>query len=335
MKNIFKIAAVYVGLVIGAGFASGREVLEYFNIPSAGRFFGIPLSAALFMIVAYIILAKSAEEGIDTFDQYINKVGGRCAGFIKALMLIYMFCGFFVMLSGSGALTDRMSTFSSPVGAAAMAFICFIVLSFDLKGIVAVNVFLVPFMLCGILFVTVYSVLFNNTAVFMQSGNAMMLSAICYSAYNTVTAGAVLVPLSKGENIKNIRGASVLGGFVIGLLILIVWWVQQMNLDIIWDSELPMLEIAALCGRLSKRIYTIVLFMAICTTAVSQGFGIMSYFSKFTKTAGKRVLFSGVLCLCALPFSLWGFSNLVANLYSVLGYVGIIWIIWIIIDRYK
>ena len=335
MKNVIKIAAVYIGLVIGAGFASGREVLEYFNFPSAGRFFGIPLSAALFMTVAYIILAKSSEEGIKTFDEYIESVGGRCAGFIKYVMLFYMFCGFFVMLAGSGALTDKISPLPSFWGSMLMALICFFVLSFDLKGIVTLNVILVPFMIFGIMFVAIYSVLFNDTQVFLLNGSSMFLSAICYGAYNTVTAGAVLVPLSQGENIRNIRRASVLGGFIIGLLILVVWWVQQVYLDVIWDSPLPMLEIAALCGKLSKRIYTLVLFMAICTTAVSQGFGIMSHFSKYTKTLKDRMMFSAVLCLLGLPCSLWGFSVLVENLYSFLGYVGIIWIIWIIIDKFK
>lgn len=335
MKNVIKIAAVYIGLVIGAGFASGREVLEYFNIPSAGRIFGIPLSAALFMIVAYIILSKSAEEGIKTFDEYIERVGGRFAGVIKTVMLLYMFCGFFVMLSGSGALTDRMSVLSSFEGSVFMALICFFVLSFDLKGIVTLNVILVPLMIFGILFVAIYSVLFNDTQVFLQSGSSMMLSAVCYATYNTVTAGAVLVPLSENESVKNIRRASVAGGFIIGLLITIVWWVQQVYLDVIWDSPLPMLEIAALCGKVSKRIYTLVLFMAICTTAVSQGFGIMSHFSKHIKGLKDRIVFSAVLCALALPFSMWGFSSLVGNLYSILGYVGIIWIIWIIVDKFK
>lgn len=337
MKNVIKIASVYVGLIIGAGFASGREVLEYFNFPSNGKFFGVLAAAFMFSAIAYIILAKAAENKINSFDLYIDSIAGRCAPAIKYFMLIYMFCGLFVMFSGSGALVDRLSPFSDFCGAILMAVICFIVISFDVKGVVALNILLVPIMICGILYVSFYSVIFNDVSAFMEvgSGGAIMLSAVCYSAYNTVTAGSVLVPLADGADNKEIRKAAVIGGFVIGLLIMSVWCVQQINIDILWDSELPMLELSALCGKVCKRVYTAVLFMAICTTAVSYAFGIMSYFSDKINGLGQRMIFAAVICLAAIPFSLYGFSNLVAKLYSLFGYIGMIWIIWTVIDRYK
>lgn len=336
MKKVIKIASVYVGLIIGAGFASGREVLEYFNFPSNGKFFGVLISALMFMAIAYIILAKASENKIKSFDLYIDSVAGRCSTAIKNFILIYMFCGLFVMFAGSGALVDRISPFSNLWGAIVMALICFGVICFDVRGIVALNMVLVPLMICGILYVSFYSVIFNDVSVFAESGNrTIMLSAVCYCAYNTVTAGSVLVPLAEGATDKEIKKAAILGGFVIGLLIMVVWCVQQINIDILWDSELPMLELSALCGKACKRIYTAVLFMAICTTAVSYGFGIMSHFADKIKSLGQRVLFAAVLCLSAVPFSLYGFSNLVAELYSLFGYLGMIWIIWIVIDRYK
>ncbi len=44
-------------------------------------------------------------------------------------------------------------------------------------------------------------------------------------------------------------------------------------------------------------------------------------------------MLAAVICFAALPFSMYGFSNLVANLYSAFGYAGLIWIAWIFIDR--
>ena len=235
MKKALKIATVYIGLVIGAGFASGREILEYFNFRSNTNISGVLIAAFLFMIIAYLILAKSSEEGISDFDSYITSVAGRTAPLVRGFMLVYMFCGLFVMFSGSGALTDSLSLLPDFYGSVLMALICFAILSFDL----------------------------------------------------------------------------------------------------IHDSELPMLTLAALCGKLCKRVYTAVLFMAICTTAVSYGFGLMSHFSDKIKTSRQRVLFSAVLCLTALPFSLYGFSNLVSQLYSAFGYIGMIWIVMVIVDKYR
>ncbi len=335
MKQILKIACVYIGLIIGAGFASGREILEYFNLASNTNFSGILIATAIFMIIAYIILSKSAEQNIEGFDSYIESVAGRMTPFVKGFMLIYMFCGLFVMFSGSGALLDSITYLTPFYGAALMALVCFVVLSFDLKGIVTLNIILVPLMICGIIYVAVCGAL-TSTDVFLGENTARItLSAVCYSVYNTVTAGAVLVPLAKGAEIKKIRIASVASGFVIGLLILLVWTVIGLNFDSVFESPLPMLEIAAFCGRTSKKVYSLVLFMAICTTAVSYGFGIMLHFSKRIRTRGERVLFAGIVCLLALPFSMYGFSNLVAQLYSAFGYIGMIWIVMIILDRYR
>lgn len=338
MKKIIKIVFVYTGLIIGAGFASGREVFEYFNIYSKTSISGILISAVLFAAISCIILIKASESGISDFKAYVSSVAGKAAPAVLIFMLLYMFCGLFVMFSGSGALIYDMTPFSSFDGAVLMALICFIVLSFDVKGIVVLNTILVPFMIFGILYVSTCVMFFKDITVFSPSYTLtfpMALSAVCYSAYNTVSAGAVLVPLSDGLSRRTVFLSTVISGVLIGGLILVVWLVQNMHTDIVSKSELPMLTLSALCSKTCKRVYSGVLFCAICTTAVSNGFGIMSYFSDKIKTVGQRVLFSAVICLAALPFSLYGFSNAVRNIYSVFGYIGFIWILWIIFDRFK
>lgn len=337
MKTVLKTAAVYIGLVIGAGFASGREVMEYFNLVSSVNPTGILAAAFLFMLTAYMIGAKAAEENISVFDDYISAVSGRAAPFVRYFMLAYMFCGMFVMFSGSGALVYETTSCSSVFGAAAMAAVCFLVISFDLSGVVTLNLVLVPLMICGICGICVYSAVFGNISTFLSFENtgAAVTSAICYASYNTLTAGSVLVPLAGGQTIKDIRKSAILGGFLIGLLITMMWTVQGMSFDALWNSELPMLTLAAMCGKQCKRLYWAVLFMAICTTAVSYGFGIMSHFSNRIKTKKDRILFAAVICLAALPPALYGFSALVSKLYSLFGYIGTAWIIWIIVDRIR
>ena len=56
MINGMKIAFVYVGLVIGAGFASGREIFEYFNLRSRGSILPVILAFLMFFMISYIIL---------------------------------------------------------------------------------------------------------------------------------------------------------------------------------------------------------------------------------------------------------------------------------------
>ena len=323
-------------MIIGAGFASGREVLEYFNFKSNTSFSGILISAFLFMLISYVIMKKANEDGISDFYTYVKSISGRASKVVYGFMLTYMFCGLFIMFAASGELIYDISLFSRLDGILLMAIVCFAVLSFDIKGIVAVNFFLVPFMICGIVYVAVVSSIFSVTDVFALSfelSGSMAVSALCYAAYNTITAGSVLVPLSADANARTIRRAAIAGGFVIGLLIMLVWFAQSINFDIVYSSDLPMLELAAFCSKTCKRIYALVLFSAITTTAISLGFGLISEIS--TKTGLNKILTSAVLCFLAIPFALYGFSNAVKNIYALFGYIGFAWIIWIMIDRLR
>lgn len=334
MKNGLRLALVYIGLVIGAGFASGREILQYFNLPSLTDQSGIVIATFLFMAVCYVILYRSYTFGINSFNDYLGCITGKFSKLFSVIIYIYLFCGFFTMFAGSGALIEQSFMKPSILGIFLMAFICFVTLSFNLKGIVALNMILVPCMIMGILYISFASVFLEiETSAFSIQTKNIILSSILYVSYNTLSAPAVLVPLQKGLSPTGITTASVFGGFVLGMLIMVIWFAQSLNMDILLNSQIPMLHLAAILGKSQKQLYSVILFMSICTTAVSQGFGLMEYFN--CKTAKTRVIFSALLCTAALPFSLIKFSALVEKLCGFFGLVGLLWMVMIFIDFYR
>ncbi len=332
MKQGLKLAFVYIGLVIGAGFASGREVFEFFNLTSNTNHSHIVLATFLFMIICYIILDRAYTDNIKTYKDYLFALTSKAEKFIRIFMAIYLFCGFFTMLSGSGALLHQFLNFPTIIGSLIMAGICFFTLIYNIEGIVALNTILVPLMIIGIIFISLISALRGVPSGFFGFGETknMLLSSIIYVSYNTISAPAVLVPLQKNLNPKEIRVASVTGGFALGLLIMVVWLVQGLSPEIVSNSQIPMLAIANSLGKGYEIAYSLVLFMAICTTAVSQSFAIVEYFPKVP-----RKIRSATLCLVAIPFSLIGFSTLVAKLYTFFGVLGIVWMIFIFADYIK
>lgn len=334
MRQGFSLAFVYIGLVIGAGFASGREIMEYFNLPSGTDHSGIVLATFLFVAVAYLILRRAYLGNLTTCHQYLSAVAGRLAPAMKWFLFLYLFCGFFTMLSGCGALLFQSYMLPPLFGILFLSGICFLVLSFDLKGIVALNSFLVPCMILGIFYICFSAAIFGTTQVFAYQGisGSILLSALCYVSYNTVSAPSVLVPLQKGISRRSIRIAALVGGFSLGLLVLIIWASQSLFFDALWESELPMLKLAAMAGRTEKKVYTGVLLMSILTTAVSQGFGILQTFPLTSKK--HRVRGAGVLCLLAIPFALIDFSVLVRYLYGFFGIVGLVWMGWIFVEYF-
>lgn len=328
MKKVWETAFVYIGLVIGAGFASGREILEYFNFSSRSDFTGIILAAVFFALIAYITMHLTNIYGVGNLDGFTEKAAGRAAGIIKIFMLLYMFCGFFIMLSGSGALFSKTFSINSKWGIFLLAFVCFVIFSFDIKGLVVMNTVMVPLMIVGMAYLCISSSLCGAVSTlsgFNRLRANPIAAALCYTGYNTITAGSVLVPVSAGTDKKTLAKASVISGAVLGLLIYTVWSTLNIYFESAEYSEMPLLDLAAASGKIYEIIYTAVLFMALCTTAVSHGYGILSKF-RLEKTSD-RVLASAVLCLTAAPLARIGFSQLIANIYSIFGFGGFIWLV--------
>ncbi len=327
MRNIFKIIFVYIGLVIGAGFASGREILEFFNLKNNHDITGIIVAGALFSFVAYVILLKAKKTGCNNFYDFTDNVSGRLGYYIKAFMFLYMFAGFFVMLSAGGSLWSMEFGTDKSCGIILLTIVVFLVLVFGEKGIVWLNVVLVPLMIAGIILICLFSLLNSSVptiSVIKEVKNNFLLSALCYVSYNTINAGAVLVPLSKETTERQIKISAIVSGGLLGVLIFFVWLTINLYFGKVLESEFPMYDIAIKLGYVSRYAYFSVLFMAICTTAVSSGFGVLSAFN--TKKRSDRIWLAAVLCLLSAPFASLSFSSLVANVYSAFGFVGFVWL---------
>ena len=54
--STLKIAATYIGTVVGAGFATGQEILQFFSRFGVLGLLGIFLAAALFVFFGYLIM---------------------------------------------------------------------------------------------------------------------------------------------------------------------------------------------------------------------------------------------------------------------------------------
>lgn len=325
MRNSLNIAFVYIGLIIGAGFASGREIFEYFNIPSRIDFSGIILATLSFSFLAYIIMSLAKKSGADTFDVFLENTAPRFAPLMKLFMATFMFCGYFVMLSASGTLFEDTLSLPFGLGVLALSVLCFVVFVFEVSGIVIINTIMVPFMILGMAALCTMSSLSGLPAfsIFEEIKTNPIVSALCYVSYNTITAGAVLVPLTKNTSNRSLLSSAILSGGILGLLISVVWFTLNIFYDAIFSSEMPLLELAAFHGSTFKIIYSSILFMALCTTAISHGFGILSKFH--FENRSDRVIVAALFCLIAMPFAKLGFSTLVSKLYSVFGFLGLAW----------
>ena len=97
--NLLNVALMFVGAIMGAGFASGREIWQFFGVFGKQGRIGILLIAVLFVISVFII---SNTIKLTTFDRReeiaIMKMVGATNGFIR---WPFVYEGFMLGLTGA------------------------------------------------------------------------------------------------------------------------------------------------------------------------------------------------------------------------------------------
>ena len=107
--------------------------------------------------------------------------------------------------------------------------------------------------------------------------------------------------------------------------------------DTIADYEIPLFAILEGSPFVIFTLMSIILGLAIYTTAISGIFGLATRFRQFTKTP--TWFMALILVLLMIPFTHFGFANLIAILYPLYGLVNLYLLVSIllfpILDRYK
>ncbi|MBR5236092.1 MAG: hypothetical protein IKW06_01785 [Clostridia bacterium] len=323
--SLLKIASIYVGTVLGAGFASGQELLLFFARFSRRGLVGCLLAGALFCILGALILSRSHSLCKKTPKAYLNTIfGDSGARVLSAVIMVFLCVSFCVMLSGSGAFF--VERFSLPVyaGIVVTTLLCLLVFLFDLKGLSVLNLILAPIMLVGTLYVCFYALVTSNTSVWLpqvSSHGRFLPYALFYVGYNMLTSVAVLVPaagLSPDKKIAAFGG--VLGGLVLSCMAFFACLALYFNHGV-WNSDLPLLLLSEKAGMVAYFVYSAVLYMAMLTTAVSTGFSVVQSLQSTGMSQKKAAVF---VCIAGMPLSFIKFSVLMKNTYVFFGVLGVV-----------
>ena len=103
--SVYTIAAAYIGTVVGAGFATGQEVLQFFGFFGKWGIAGAALSALVFMFYGVIILDLGHRLQAKSYLPIIQEFAGkRLSQLIDYIILFFLFGMVVTMNAGSGAI---------------------------------------------------------------------------------------------------------------------------------------------------------------------------------------------------------------------------------------
>lgn len=334
-KNWIKIGFIYVGTVIGAGFASGREIIEFFGIYGTKGFLGIIISGILFALIGGLILIKIYNYKINNFNELANRLFSKNMKLIINIIInISLYTGFSIMVAGSGAIFEEHLGLSFNLGIMVMILFSFIIFLFNIEGLSFINSILIPMLIVGIVFISFYMItgethnLLDIQGLKLTKKGNFITSSILYFGSNCLIIVAVFSSLLP---IINTKKTAILGG-VMGGIILSILGISILGSMLVYYEEvfylnLPMLKICSYIGENYRKLYAIILWIAMFTTALANGFG---FINKNYENKNKIVL-SFLFCISAIPLAKIGFANLVGVIYPIFGFIGFMITLYILL----
>lgn len=327
-----KIAATFVGTVVGAGFASGQELLQFFLSYGTVGFWGILLTGVLFAWLGSRLLTLGYRLQASGYHEIIRYLcGRRIAVYLDNLIALFLFGGLVIMLAGVGTVfRDFLSLpFSAGLGAISLAILA--TAWFGVKGIASVNLFITPFLLFFTVMTGVNSLKYHHMDFSLldippepalQPAPHWLLAALLYAAYNLVLGATVMGPLGKETPSAKVRllGGSI-GGGILAVLALFIGAVIALHHPEILDYEVPMLYVSSCQENWSHFAYAIAVLKSMYSSALASLFGCVT---KLQTAAGIPFRISLILVVAAsLCCSQFGFANLIGAIYPLFGYIAL------------
>lgn len=324
----WQVACTYVGAVIGAGFASGQEILYFFANYGLMGLVGAALAGLLFALLGFIIVKTATAMEITNYQEYLVILFGNKIGRLAdAVMTFFLLAGLAVMLIAAGSLQSEALGVPVKAGFLLASFIVYVILVLGLKGILWTNTILVPGLIMVTFYVSLQAILAGSGTLITQNHIDKYMpdiwggAALLYVAYNIILGMVVLCSLGAGAKEEGPLGG-ILGGLVLGALAAGMCLALVLQDPQTLQSDIPMYVIAGRIGKLPGLLYTGVLWSAIMTTAVSNGFGLIQRLEPLLPWP-RPIL----ALLPLLPASLlmgWTLSRAVRVIYPLMGWFGVV-----------
>lgn len=292
--NILKVSFIYVGTVIGAGFASGKEIRLFFS--ECGIFAPV-LSGILSGVFATVFLLI----GRHGKGKFLHTT------FFNVLICIASIISFAAMCAGSDAVYNG---YGIKFGGIVTTGIILILLSFGVEKTAVFNTFLQPI----IIFLIFVIFIMNTNCDF--SGGFGFTNAVLYSSMNTLIAGCVMEEEGKKMSDREIYAVGILSALCMILLTTFVYCIVK-NIE----SEMPVIAAAESCG-IGFAARLIVAFAIFST----QTFSAYVIYNRFNDIIGEKFTYL-LLFVLSLIGTVLGFETIVVYGYpltSVIGFIAVV-----------
>lgn len=345
-KNIFRCAGGFVAWVIGSGFATGQEVLQFFTSYGFASYGIILINLIGFLVVGTTLLTTGHNyRKSEDFQQFEHYCGKKLGLFYSWLIPITLLPVMSVLISGAGATLNEYYGMNHYVGALIMAVAILIAYFNGFERLVNVLSFVGPSIIAFCLIIGVITVIkdfgnfeqirnFEPILAKSQSSAHWLISAILYVSYNFLCGSVYYTQLGKTTtSIKEAHTGAILGSVLLICAIAVINTAILLNGGETAALAIPNLYLAKKISWIFGAVFSVFLVMGIFSACSAMMWTVCSKFSTGNRKKDHIIAFAvagGTFLL-----GLFSFGELIGVIYPMIGYCGLIYIGCVLYRHHK
>lgn len=341
LVNVIKFAGAYVALIIGSGFATGQEIMQFFTSNGFWSIGSVIISLIIFTYFGSTIMGSGYDhKGVEKHSAYKYFCGKHLGRFYEIFIPILLFATVVIMISGAGATLKEYYGLNYYIGCALMTILILVAYIFGLNNLINVVGLIGPVIILFSMAVGLIILFQNidglkNVTDIMQgveiqkAGGGWIRSGIIYATYNLLIAVLFFTTLGQSaDNRKEAVYGGIVGSIAIMLVILIMNLALLSKVDSIQNLSIPTLYFAESISPILGKFFSVILLCGIFSTAAPDFWTVCTTISKEDGKNSKLV--AVLVAVFAFLGGLLPFEMLVGKIYPYAGYLGVVLIICIL-----
>ncbi|MCO7515949.1 hypothetical protein NJF44_14520 [Pseudomonas guariconensis] len=352
ISRMFVIGGACIALLIGSGFATGQEIMQYFV---AYEYAGLASIALMFLLFTYVALSfvmagyeQQFSAPKDIFRYYCGKPIGT---FFDYFSVLFLYMSFWVMIAGAGAALNQQFGWPNWYGGVLMGGLTLVTLFFGFNRLISVvgsigpllSVLAIVIGVAGVLMApegleqypaTLKPLVEDKTV--LQAGSSWFTACLSYVGFCMMWLAAFMTNLgSTSNNRAEAGGGAVLGMVLFSLAVLAMMLGLAAHLEDVASAQIPSLILVEKLSPSLSGLVTLVIFAAIYTTAASLLWAPVKRFAPDEFSARHR----GLLCVLCVVGTAVGlnvpFDALINVVYVLNGYIGFCLLFLMLVTDFK
>ena len=323
----------FVGLLVGAGFATGQEVVQYFTAFGSWGIPGIIIAALVMTLAGTVFLQLGsyfhASEHNTVFRNVTHPIVSKL---LDVAVIITLFAIGFVMLAGAGSNMEQQFGWKTWIGSTLMLVLVLIVGMLDVDKVSKVIGAVTPTIIIAVIGVAIYTGLNmpDDIGAAMDASSQIdtpignwLISALNYNGLALMLAVSMSLVIG-GDNIspREAGWGGVVGGVIYSIMMGLAGFSLLMNSDKAQGSDIPMLSLVDSVNPTLGSIMAVIIYLMIFNTAIGMFYALGKRLSAGHEKRYPVIFVTG--CLAGFAVSFAGFKTLMNYIYPVIGYMGIL-----------